>query len=86
MGLRTFEIPLELPAISLSMAWHPHFEADGAHAWLRQQVRSVVHETTVQNQVLHHGATGERNIVSALATAPPDCSSIKPAAASCRTR
>ena len=38
-GLRTFEIPLELPALDLSMAWHPRYDADAAHQWLRECVR-----------------------------------------------
>jgi DNA-binding transcriptional LysR family regulator len=44
LQLHTFEIPLALPPIELSMAWHPRNDADGAHAWLRDQVREVVLE------------------------------------------
>ena len=40
---------------------------------------------TGQNQVLHHGVTGERNMASALATALVECSSTSPAAASVRS-
>jgi DNA-binding transcriptional LysR family regulator len=42
LGLSAFEIPLELPVFELSMAWHPRYQADGAHAWLRQRVRDAV--------------------------------------------
>jgi DNA-binding transcriptional LysR family regulator len=42
LGLITFDIPLDLPPFELSMAWHPRYEADGAHAWLRQRVRDTV--------------------------------------------
>jgi len=42
LGLIAFDIPLELPAFELSMAWHPRYQADGAHAWLRQRVREAV--------------------------------------------
>ncbi|MFV8163078.1 LysR family transcriptional regulator [Mycobacterium sp. 134] len=41
-GLRTFEIPLQLPPLVLSMAWHPRFDADGAHRWLRDCVRAAM--------------------------------------------
>ncbi|WP_024804302.1 LysR substrate-binding domain-containing protein [Nocardia sp. BMG51109] len=42
LGLRAFEIPLPLPTVDLSMAWHPRHDADGAHRWLRQHVRAAV--------------------------------------------
>ncbi|MBO0853219.1 MAG: LysR family transcriptional regulator [Nocardia sp.] len=45
LGLRTFELPLPLPPIELSMAWHPRHDADGAHQWLRDRVRAVVLES-----------------------------------------
>lgn len=44
LGLRTFAIPLELPTVDISMAWHPRHDADGAHRWLRQHVREAVRE------------------------------------------
>lgn len=40
-GLRTFEIPLALPTLDLSVAWHPRHDADAAHRWLRQCVRDA---------------------------------------------
>ncbi|MET9961376.1 LysR family transcriptional regulator [Streptomyces sp. NPDC006326] len=39
LGLRTFEIPLDLPPVPLGMAWHPRNDADPAHRWLRDRVR-----------------------------------------------
>jgi DNA-binding transcriptional LysR family regulator len=42
LGLTTFDMPLDLPSFELSMAWHPRYQADGAHAWLRQRVRDTV--------------------------------------------
>ncbi|MFI9812020.1 LysR family transcriptional regulator [Saccharothrix variisporea] len=41
-GLTTFEIPLDLPAVSIGMAWHPRNDADAAHRWLRGLVREVL--------------------------------------------
>ncbi|MBB3751318.1 DNA-binding transcriptional LysR family regulator [Mycolicibacterium sp. BK634] len=39
LNLNTFAIPLDLPPLTISMAWHPRHDADGAHRWLRQCVR-----------------------------------------------
>lgn len=41
LELSTFEIPLDLPTLDLSLAWHPRYDADGAHQWLRQCVREA---------------------------------------------
>ncbi|MET9609523.1 LysR family transcriptional regulator [Streptomyces sp. NPDC006512] len=43
-GLATFPIPLDLPALELSLAWHPRYAADPAHTWLRGLVAEVVRE------------------------------------------
>ncbi|WP_019582079.1 LysR family transcriptional regulator [Pseudomonas mandelii] len=40
-GLHSFELPLELPPITISMLWHPRMDADSAHRWLRECVREV---------------------------------------------
>ena len=42
LNLVTFDIPLQLPPLTISMAWHPRHDADGAHLWLRQCVRDAV--------------------------------------------
>ncbi|WP_413251766.1 LysR family transcriptional regulator [Streptomyces spectabilis] len=42
LGLVGLPIPLELPPLSLAMAWHPRHDADPAHAWLRGCVRDLV--------------------------------------------
>jgi DNA-binding transcriptional LysR family regulator len=39
LNLTGFTIPLDLPPLTISMAWHPRHDADGAHRWLRQCVR-----------------------------------------------
>lgn len=36
LGLRVLEPPLPLPPYTLSMVWHPRFDADPAHRWLRE--------------------------------------------------
>ncbi|MFD0384609.1 LysR substrate-binding domain-containing protein [Streptomyces stramineus] len=42
LGLRTFEVPLDLPPLEIRMAWHPRHEADSGHGWLRALVRTTV--------------------------------------------
>lgn len=41
LGLKIFEAPLPLEPFSLSMVWHPRFDADPAHAWLREHIVAV---------------------------------------------
>ncbi|TJZ44159.1 LysR family transcriptional regulator [Streptomyces piniterrae] len=45
LGLRTLEIPLDLPSMTMAMAWHPRQDADAGHIWLRALVRQVMAET-----------------------------------------
>lgn len=40
-GVRSFPIPLDLPPVMLRQAWHPRFELDAAHRWLRGEVRQI---------------------------------------------
>ncbi|AGC45323.1 LysR family transcriptional regulator [Myxococcus stipitatus DSM 14675] len=37
-GLRMLELGVELPRLTLSLAWHPRFDGDAAHQWLREGV------------------------------------------------
>ncbi|WP_129840086.1 LysR family transcriptional regulator [Streptomyces sp. RFCAC02] len=41
LGLATFPIPLDLPGLVISQAWHARFDADPAHRWLRACVRRI---------------------------------------------
>ncbi|WP_424892493.1 LysR family transcriptional regulator [Streptomyces sp. XH2] len=41
LGLVTFEVPLDLPPLRFSMAWHPRHEEDSGHRWLRGVVRET---------------------------------------------
>lgn len=43
LGLHLLDIPLVLPPLTISMAWHPRHTADGAHHWLRAAVRRTLH-------------------------------------------
>jgi DNA-binding transcriptional LysR family regulator len=40
-GLHGFPLPVAVPEITVSLLWHPRFEADLAHRWLRGCVREV---------------------------------------------
>lgn len=40
-GLHSFPLPVTLPALTISLLWHPRLDADPAHRWLREQVRAV---------------------------------------------
>ncbi len=40
-GMHSFALPIATPMIPVSMLWHPRMDADAAHRWLRDCVRSV---------------------------------------------
>ncbi|MEO8544526.1 MAG: LysR family transcriptional regulator [Burkholderiaceae bacterium] len=40
-GMFSFALPVALPEITLSLLWHPRFQADPAHQWLRGCVLEV---------------------------------------------
>jgi DNA-binding transcriptional LysR family regulator len=40
-GMYCFALPIEIPAFTISMLWHPRMDGDLAHRWLRGCVRSV---------------------------------------------
>ncbi|GAA2211213.1 LysR family transcriptional regulator [Nonomuraea monospora] len=42
LGLVTFALPFELPEMTISQAWHARYDADPAHAWLRERVRAAL--------------------------------------------
>lgn len=41
VGLYSFELPVKTDALAISLAWHPRFDADPAHRWLRSIVREA---------------------------------------------
>jgi len=41
-GLVTVEAPPELPRVEHSQWWHPRFDLDPAHQWLRERVRGAL--------------------------------------------
>lgn len=40
-GLIAFPLPFVLPEITVSLFWHPRFDADPAHRWLRETLRGL---------------------------------------------
>lgn len=40
-GMHRFPLPIPVPEITVSLLWHPRMDADPAHRWLRDCVRSV---------------------------------------------
>lgn len=40
-GLLSFPLPVPTDKVAISMAWHPRFDADPAHRWLRLKVREA---------------------------------------------
>ncbi len=54
LKIRYFDLPVATPAIAIAQAWHPRFNKDAGHRWLRQTVRKAL--------TLHRH--GERSIAS----------------------
>lgn len=40
LPLRAFEIPVPLEKVNVMQAWHPRFDNDPAHQWLRQTIKA----------------------------------------------
>lgn len=41
IGMYSFALPVSLPEFTVAMLWHPRFEADPVHRWLRDCLREV---------------------------------------------
>ena len=42
--MHSFPLPVSIPAVTISLLWHPRLDADPAHRWLRECVRRVCAE------------------------------------------
>jgi DNA-binding transcriptional LysR family regulator len=40
-GMHSFQLPVSIPEITVSLLWHPRLDADPAHRWLRGHVRDA---------------------------------------------
>ncbi|MNZ69833.1 Nodulation protein D 2 [compost metagenome] len=47
LGLRlcSFTLPIPLPTLMLTQAWHPRYDKDPAHRWLRETLKASCDET-----------------------------------------
>jgi DNA-binding transcriptional LysR family regulator len=43
-GMHSFSLPFAAPELTVSLLWHPRFDADAAHRWLRGCVRDACAE------------------------------------------
>jgi DNA-binding transcriptional LysR family regulator len=46
LDLVSFPLPVATPSITIAQAWHPRFDADHAHRFLRERVRAVCKEAS----------------------------------------
>lgn len=42
LKIRSFELPVETPTLTIGQTWHPRFDKDAGHRWLRQAVRKAL--------------------------------------------
>jgi DNA-binding transcriptional LysR family regulator len=42
LRIRYFDLPVATPAVAIAQAWHPRFDKDASHRWLRQTVRKAL--------------------------------------------
>ena len=42
LRIRYLELPVSTPEIAIAQAWHPRFDKDAGHRWLRQAVRKAL--------------------------------------------
>ncbi|WP_435837950.1 LysR family transcriptional regulator [Streptantibioticus parmotrematis] len=50
LGLQLLDVPLDLPPLTIGMAWHPRHTADGAHRWLRDSVRRTLRAPAARSE------------------------------------
>ncbi len=59
-GMFSFTLPVVLPEITVSLLWHPRYQADPAHQWLRNCVREVCAQTLGGTQLHPTGKNAKR--------------------------
>ena len=57
-GMHSFPLPVALPAITISLLWHPRLDADPAHRWLRGCVRDACAERLTKSSTRGRAAEG----------------------------
>jgi DNA-binding transcriptional LysR family regulator len=59
-GMSSFPLPFPVPALTVSMIWHPRMHADPAHRWLRASVREVCAPPSVGTKADRRSRNGSR--------------------------
>lgn len=60
LPVRAVALPFALEPTSISLAWHPRFDRDPAHAWLRQTLQRLLGELAPAAGRARTGATSTR--------------------------
>jgi DNA-binding transcriptional LysR family regulator len=42
LAVASFELPVKTPEVVIAQAWHPRFDRDAGHSWLRQAMRKAL--------------------------------------------
>jgi DNA-binding transcriptional LysR family regulator len=50
LRLRSFVLPISLPTLVLTQAWHPRYDKDPAHKWFRETLRTSCQATWQEAQ------------------------------------
>jgi len=45
LAVQSFDLPVAVPAITVIQTWHPRFDKDAGHRWLRQLVKATIVDT-----------------------------------------
>jgi DNA-binding transcriptional LysR family regulator len=61
LPIHIFALPMSIEPFPVSQAWHPRFDADPAHKWLRESVRAAIKLEFLQSThgTPRNGAPGE---------------------------
>lgn len=44
LAVQFFDLPVTVPTVTVMQAWHPRFDRDSGHRWLRQLVKATIME------------------------------------------
>jgi DNA-binding transcriptional LysR family regulator len=56
--LKILPIPIDLPRYELRMLWHPRYEKDHAHMWLRERLHAICRRDSDKKANADGGAVG----------------------------
>jgi DNA-binding transcriptional LysR family regulator len=64
LHLPRLKAPKEIPPIRYSMVWHPRFDSDLLHAWLRETVRQIFRRNPLETQRTSTDLSPQDRVVS----------------------